>query len=197
MQEVKHRNEVVRCFLTGKCNTPYRATTLETIYLQYRKTLELIALGSLVVNKKEVEKHKQKFDQWWHAERILVDIEKVNPDFYPRPIQDSAGDANRKIIPYEISPINEGFLTRDEFAQLYDECGEILHADNPFGKKVNYLKYEKAMTGWLKKIMILLNSHTIRLLNDKNMYIVHMREAQDNDVHGYTFKPVDIKEIGK
>lgn len=197
MQEVKRRIEVIRCFLTGKCNTPYQATTLESIYLQFRKILELIALGSLVVNRNQVEKHKQKFDTWWHAERILADIKKVNPEFYPKPIQDSAGNANRKTIPYAIKPINEGFLTRDKFAKLYDECGGILHAVNPFGNKVDYSKYEKVMTNWLKRIMILLNSHTIRLLNDENLYIVHMHEAQDNYVHAYTFAPVGHEELAQ
>jgi len=193
MEEVKRRTEAVRCFLTGKCNTPYRATTLETIYLQFRKILELIALGSLVVNKKEVEKHKQKFDKWWHAERILKDVEKLNPDFYPKPIRDSDGSADKRIIPYEISPVKDGFLTREDFAKLYDICGEILHVDNPFGNKVDYSKYEKEMIGWLKKIMTLLNSHTIRLLNDRNLYIIHMQESKDDRVHGYTFEPVEME----
>lgn len=194
MEEAKRRIEVIRCFLTGKCNTPYRATTLETIYLQFRKVLELIALGSLVVNKGEIEKHKQQFNKWWHAERILADIEKLNSDFYPKPIRDNTGSTDKQIIPYEISPIKDGFLTREEFAKLYDICGEILHADNPFGNKVDYSKYEKEMAEWLKKIMTLLNSHTIRLLNDQNLYIVHMQEGRDNHAHAYTFEPVEMEK---
>ena len=84
MYEVKKRIAVVQGFLGGQINAIYPRMTIELAVLQLRKMLELIALVSLVAHKDEYAKRHQKFASHWHAERILRDIEKINPDFYPR-----------------------------------------------------------------------------------------------------------------
>ena len=47
MEEIKKRTEVVNGFFTGKCHAMYVQTTAESVSLQIRKILELIALASL------------------------------------------------------------------------------------------------------------------------------------------------------
>ncbi len=37
------------------------------------------------------------------------------------------------------------------------------------------------------RIMALLNTHQIRLLDEDTFHLVHMREEQDEHVHVYTF----------
>jgi len=182
MEEVKRRTTVIQKFLLGKVNTVYKATTIESACLQIRKILELIALGSLVLNRKEFERINSKFSKCWNARLILQDIERLNPEFYPRPIQDVNGN---------LVAIESGFLTQRKFTKVYEKCGSILHAENPFGSKVDYGYYEKSIPSWLMQIMRLLNNHIIHLLDDPNIYVVHMKEERDDRVHAYTFAPVD------
>jgi len=188
MEEIKKRVAVVNGFLHGDCYTMYKATTLECVGLQIRKILELIALGSLVVNVNEYSKQHKNFYKHWNGGEILKKLENINPDFYPTPINEKSS-ANPEIKSH-LEDVKNGYLTKDDFIKLYGRCGNIAHADNPFGSKVNCAYYEKQIPEWLKKITNLLNSHTIRLVSDENMYLIHMREERDGKVHGYTFTPV-------
>jgi hypothetical protein len=99
MEEVKKRTSEIKGCFDGRVNNLYQATTIECAALQLRKILELIALSSLVAHKKEYAKQYPKFASNWHAERILRDIEKINKDFYPRPIKEvlSARPESRQI----------------------------------------------------------------------------------------------------
>ena len=63
-----------------------------------------------------------------------------------------------------------------------------MHAANPFGKAIDYDGLMAEMPAWRTKIINLLNCHKIKLVNDENMYLVHMQEARDNKVHVYTFE---------
>jgi hypothetical protein len=188
MEEIKKRYKVIRGFLKGQCHTLYKATTLECVYLQIRKILELIALGSLVVNKEEFAKYHKDFDKYWHGGRILQDIQKINPRFYPVPIKEEMSNEPGFTAQWKI--ITDGYLTKEDFIELYNSCGKILHADNPFGEKIDYSYYEKEIHLWTSKIIRLLNSHQIHLLGDENIYLIHMKESMHDKVHGYTFEPV-------
>jgi hypothetical protein len=194
MEEVKKRDLVIRGFLAGRCSTAYKATNLECVCLQVRKILELIALGSLVVNKEEFSKYHVNFHKYWHGGRILKDIERINPKFYPVPIKEESSSAPK--IKAEWKNVTEGYLTKDDFTDVYEKCGKILHADNPFGSKTDYSYYESQVTSWMSKIIRLLSTHVIHLLKE-NIYVIHMREERDDKVHGYIFAPTDPKSAGK
>ena len=192
MEEIKRRKVVIDDFITGKCKTPYKATTLETICLQVRKILELIALGSLVANKKEFSKFHKDFHKYWHGGRILKDIEKINPRFYPEPIVEKQSSEPK--IKTDLQPVKEGYLTKKDFIEVYNKCGAILHADNPFGSKTDYSYYDRNISTWITKIVKLLNTHIIYLLDDPNFYLIHLKEERDDKVHGYTFAPTQVKD---
>ena len=188
MEEIKRRITVIQFFSAKENATPYKATTIETMCLQLRKVLELIALGSLVANKKEFSKFNDKFEKMWNAKFILRDIKRVNPDYYPRPVTEK--ESEDPAIKNKLEDIRSGYLTPLRFVKVYEKCGAIMHADNPFGSKVDYSYYDKNIPIWVTEIMTLLNNHNIKLVNDENMYLVHMQEARDNKVHAYTFAPV-------
>lgn len=113
MEEIKRRTTVLQAFLRGQWHTFYKATTIESACLQIRKVLELIALGSLVLNRKEFERINAEFAKCWNARLILQNIERLNPDFYPNPIQDVNG---------QLVDIKSGFLTRKKFPKVYKKC---------------------------------------------------------------------------
>jgi hypothetical protein len=172
MSEIKRRTAVVDAFAQGLVHAVYKATTIESIYLQYRKILELIALGSLVAQKDVFSKAYADFAKYWNAELLVKDMERLNPKFSPEPIiqQPSA----RPGVKMDWLARKDDFLTRDDLIKLYKKCGAIMHSGNPYGSQVDYGYYEKMVAHWRERIVNLLNAHLIRLVGDQNLYLVQM-----------------------
>lgn len=171
MEEVKRRIVVVNALLVEKPVLPYLATAIESTYLQLRKILELIAFGSLVANREEYSKVYVEFAKSWNARLLLRDLERVNPDFYPRALVATPGltpDVKFHFID------NAAALTKDEFLKLYEKAGAMLHAENPFGAKLDYEHYLDSARGWRDKILALLDTHMFHLVGSSTKYVVQM-----------------------
>ena len=79
-------------------------------------------------------------------------------------------------------------MTRDEIITVHQQCCNLLHAKNPYAQQRDYEGFMAQIPNWMNRIKRLLNSHQIRLLNDKGFYIVHMREvARNNRANMYYF----------
>jgi len=193
MEEIKRRMNVIRGCLDGRINILYQATTIECAALQLRKILELIALSSLVAHKKEYAKQYPKFASNWHAGRILSDIEKINSDFYPKPLKEVL--SARPGIKRDLIDMEDGFLTKSEFIVVYDSLGDILHARNPFSMPHDYGKFKNLITDAITKIINLLNTHQIRLYKSSDFLLVHMKEDIDDKVHAYIFTPASDEDV--
>ena len=61
--------------------------TAELSFVQFRKILELIAFASLTSNKDAYARAYKNFDEHWKAEQILKCVGKLNPHFYPTPLE--------------------------------------------------------------------------------------------------------------
>lgn len=188
MEEIKKRTTVVDGFLTGKCHAMYVQTTAESIGLQIRKILELIALASMVANRPEYQKYRENFRRDWNGKRILETLEKANPNFYPQPTRQVVDRTTGKVE--SVEEIKSGFLTKEEFVTLYDICGGILHADNPFSPKQDVPRFLDSAQAWMRKIMRLLNHHQIQLIDDDQQIWVLMQAESDGKVHVYEFERV-------
>ncbi|MDP9177586.1 MAG: hypothetical protein M3O61_07900 [Gemmatimonadota bacterium] len=172
MTEIKRRTAVIDAFSAGITHALYKATTIESTYLQFRKMLELIALGSLVANKDAFSSVYQGFAKYWNAELLMKDIERINPGFYPRPIiQEQSTEPG---IAMNWVDRQHDYLTRDELIKLYKKCGAIMHAANPYGSQVDLAYYEARIPYWRDRVRNLLNSHNIALVNDPNIYLIQM-----------------------
>lgn len=189
MEEIKNRTEVIHSFVEGQSITPFKQTTAESICLQIRKVLELIAMSSLVANKDQYSKIREKFHKDWHAKRILNDIEGVNPEFYPVPCRQVL-DKNTG-NPAENIALKSGFLTRKEFENIYDRCGGLLHANNPFSKEKDIDNFIKIVPEWMEKIRKLLNLHEVQLAQDGFKLFVLMKAASDGRAHVTLHQRVD------
>src|SRR5437773_1723392 len=88
MKEIKLRFNAIDHLLSGRGDALYLQTTTESIYLQLRKVLELIAFGSLLANKDLYTEIYADFAKAWNAKRLLGNLEKVNSNFYPRAIHE-------------------------------------------------------------------------------------------------------------
>ncbi len=185
MEEIKRRIKVIDYFLFGSGHSLYEATTLESVSLQLRKILELTAMATLVANKKEYAKVYSNFAKTWNAEYLLKDLARINPSFYPIPIIEEQSDevgVKRNLVDRP-----NDYLTKEEFIKVYKKCGAIMHASNPLGRKIGYEYYKKNLPEWRQKVLNLLNTHKIHLLNETGFYLIHMKEEKDDKVHFYSF----------
>lgn len=160
MNEIKSRTDVIRRFLHNKTTTGYHLTDTESVALQFRKIFELIALASLVAHKDEYSKQRKSFMTDWHAVGIIKIIEKINPDFYPIPtkqILDEKGKVKETVN------VTDGYLTKEEFLDAINTCGDMLHSDNPFSTSKDAMSVYKKFPVWLKKTQTLLNHHQVQL----------------------------------
>jgi len=185
MRELKRRIEFINYLLSGNGYTLYPETTIESVYLQLRKILELIAMASLVPNQKEYGRVHKDFGIHWNAKLLLKNLEKINPNNYPNPIKEIP--SKTPDIKAHFEDLKEGFLTKNDFIHVYKKCSKVLHADNPFGRSSDYKYYQSVLPEWLSKIMVLLNTHTIKLVGQDVIWLIHMKESDDDDVHYYVF----------
>lgn len=187
MEEIKLRTNVIDFFLQGKGHALYQPTTVESVGLQLRKILELIAFGSMVANKNHYSAAYRKFATHWNARYLLRDLEKINPDFYPKPVVEVPYPDPRAL--HQLKEREEDYLTKDEFQRAYEKCGAIMHAENPYGSRLDFAYYLKTLPTWRTQIANLLNNHQIRLVHEKGFYLIHMKEDRDDKVHYYKFEP--------
>jgi len=187
MEEVKRRISVVDFFFTGGGHALYKPTTVESVGLQIRKVLELIAFGSLAANKEIYSANYEKFATSWNARLLLRDLERINRDFYPKPVVEAPYPDPRVL--HQLKDREADYLTKQEFEKAYEKCGAIMHAENPYGSRINYDYYLERLPAWRTQIVNLLNNHQIRLVNQKGFWLIHMKEERDDKVHYYKFGP--------
>ena len=198
MEEIKRRIDAIEKLANTAISQNYLAVVTESIYLQFRKILELIAMASLVANEeamKEAERSFRKLRGEWNAHKILKIVESVNPDFYPVPIEKQPY-YDHPLVKSQIVEKTKGFLTRDMFSTLYNQkCGPLLHAENPFGNRTNYRDLWDEGSDWKRKIMDLLNSHKIKLVGYEGFYVINMVDATSGKAAYYRFHPKDPQEL--
>jgi hypothetical protein len=86
MNEIKERISVMDRFLTGQRDAGFVQTTAETMGLQFRKVLELIAFASLAANRDQYSFAYSDFATHWAAAKLLKNLKRINPTYYPKPV---------------------------------------------------------------------------------------------------------------
>jgi len=191
MVEIKRRTKVIDHYNHEGGHVLYRATTVETIYLQLRKIVELIVFGTLITNKEIYAKQYKKFATTWNVKYLLQDIERLNPDFYPVPVNQKEVD-DPKIF-RSLEKIESGYLKKKELLNLYEMCGKIMHSENPFGVKIDYDQYFYQVKNYRNKIVCLLNAHEIRFYKSKGFYLIQMGNNESDPTY-VPFEPVESKK---
>lgn len=189
MEEIKKRTLVIERIISGRNTTGFRYTDIDFICLQYRKIFELIVFANLVSNKEEYAKKRASFATDWKIESILKEIEKINPDYYPKPTTQIIDNQTGKVKSW--GNINDGFLTKDDLIEAYNECSNLLHAENPFNKPIDLDKYSKKFSNWQSKIKKLLNHHLIQLSDPDKLFAVNMRRSDNGNVQVALFEKQD------
>ena len=184
--------EVIDFFLHKGGHALYQPTTTESICLQFRKILELIAFSSLIANKDRYAAVHKNFESHWNAELLLKDLSRVNPDFFPKPIEERTSPIPGVVN--ELVPITDGYLTQEDFIFVYKKCGGMMHAVNPYGSRTGVHFFEKSIPAWREKLIRLLNCHEVHLVDETGFWLVHMKEDLDDEVHYYQFGLIETHD---
>jgi len=89
------------------------------------------------------------------------------------------------------STASKGFLTQNDFVELYESCGKVLHADNPYGEVTDLSAYERQAPIWSGKIKTFLNHHQIQLVDSEDQVWCIMHAEHDGRVHAYVMERVE------
>ncbi len=188
MEEVKSRVSVILGVAEGRVTIGREDFDAELVCVQLRKILELIAFASLTANKERYAEAHADFQSHWNAKRLLLNLERLHPHFYPKPVQFDRQD--EKGIKH-FADVTEGYLTRDEFVTLYQKCSEVLHARNPFRSDPRVINFDRSIKEWVDRIQKLLAVHYMRLAGSEKLWVVVMQHPEDGKVHALTSEPVD------
>lgn len=142
--------------------------------------------GSLTANRETYAAAHKKFAGFWRAKDLLSSLEKINPDYYPMPIQ----KPQQQPSGIKHCAAVHGSLTKDDFVALYDISGDFLHVRNPFSNQEPVIKMPYNVRQWIERIEALLALHIMHLLNGNvwiaevpqqgpiNMWLAEPRAAQ-------------------
>lgn len=184
MVEIRERIEFLVYFINEKASTGSIVVDTEIACLQYRKILELIALGSIAPNRQEYAKMRSAFHRDWNARLVMQDVERINPHFYPKPLRETKPTDPRAKLAVEF--VTDGVLTKDELLQVHATCGGFLHAENPFATRRDVEALRQEFPGWMDRIVALIAIHQVTLINSAENWLVYLK-ASDNKTHIYPF----------
>lgn len=192
MDEAKLRLEAMGTALAGKTGLPNGAVQ-EFCFLQLRLLCELIALGSLAAHGdlEVVVKLRKTFTKTYEADKIIRELEKLHPEFYPHAaIQTKKGPEVFNAVLRK-----DGFLTREELIRLYGRCGNVLHRGTFRGLFLTkrYADFGFAdIKAWKDKIEALLGYHLISMVDKKTFILFTLRnKLNDNQVQWISFELAD------
>jgi hypothetical protein len=181
LREIKQRMRVIDAFMAGTTHAVFEATNIETVCLQFRKILELVAFSSLIANVKEYSQQYDKFAEHWNARSMLRDLERVNPDFYPQPIVQEPTTESGAVMRWLERP--DDYLTKHRFIGVYEKCGGLMHAENPYAPARDYEYYKQQLKPWRNQTINLLNAHTVTLSGESNLYLFQMGAPDANPTY--------------
>lgn len=182
MEYIKLRILAIDEIIFGIKTTSFPETNLDFVYLQFRFIFESIALASLCSHRKQYELFDTKFEKEWNANKIIKQIKKINPLFFPSPEDEKS---------------KELALTEDELVRFIGLCGDNLHAFNPYkGKGYRHrdsqIEKERFLE-WRTKVISLLGIHYVMLVGNKEVIRVVMRTIPNENVTVQNLEVIKIE----
>ena len=155
-------------------------TRVKEVAVQTRRILENVAFAALVSNKDAWDKSPEEMKAMWNPKEIFKDIEKVHPDFFPKPVRVRTPNKG-KVRPLTIK--TEGVLTREKLLQMYRELSPLVHSRNPMDDPIDYDHFTEEIPLWLEEIANTLATHQVTLFHHPDhFYIVKMKGDRDGSV---------------
>lgn len=182
MTEAKMRLSAVWSATRGKITEIPPLLVAEFCFLQLRMTAELVAVGCLVAHEDIPVTQSKKFRSEFRADELLKLLTELHQDFFPRPAKIAkAGDRA-----WQIEPIKDGFMTKDEFISLVGLSGRVLHR-SPLKKLLSPNSAVEAsfeeIDHYAQQMANLLRIHYVTRLGGATMIVSSMKTSEtDNTV---------------
>jgi hypothetical protein len=186
MKEIKLRVALANIALATKPEDDRIPMVIESIGLQFRKVFELIAFATLAANRAQYSLVYGDFSKDWEAGKLLKNLQKINPNFYPKPVTEEQSD--QPGVRSSLNDREQDYLTQADLIESHGRCGGLMHAANPFGEPIDYAFYLRSFHVWRNKIIKLLHVHRVHLVGDSGFYHFHMKEEGHDDVSYYRFE---------
>lgn len=182
MDDVKSRVEAINQLMEMPGITI--PTRVESVSLQLRMLLELIVCSSLVSNKDAWQKSQNELRSSHNMTKKLKELKRLHPKFYPRPL-----DRQERTAEDEPAERREGFLSEDRLTEVYGRLGNILHADNPMGRRTDHRHFIEAVPEWISEVQNLLECHKVYLYHHpEEFYLIKMFGDVDGELMCIPFK---------
>ncbi len=179
MEEARIRIHMMRDAINDR-NSWFPRILQEFVYLQLRTLCEIVALGCLVahgdIKKRDTLKR-------WDIPAIMKEMEKLNPEFYPRPVR-------TQILPsggLHLTDYTAPSLSKAELIKLWKRSGNFVHrgsAEDLFAAHGTQLvvKLEPAIELG-QKILNLLQEHLISSADKKTHILATLLRAETRHAH--------------
>lgn len=163
MEEAKSRFGVIESAIEGKLGVP-DFIAYEIAFLQLRMLCEIVALACLVAHGDVTPKVRGLYE----PDKIIAELEKLNPRFYPQPVTITAATGTGGETTMSFQYDKEGWLTKKDLGALYTKSGQYLHRGKlkkllaaPTGREDSLRAATMAVVTATNKFKILLESHII------------------------------------
>lgn len=184
MEDIKRRITCLRRLASGSLSLEDARLNWELAALQLRMVLESIAFASLSAHRDAYASVHAKFAQHWKAALLLKELAVIHPEFYPQPVRfDHVKEGGIKHFARA-----DGYLTQEEFIELYDVCSQIIHMHNPFGE-LKPIDVRLSLGEWVARIQALLDTHFICMHGIEQLWVVHMSGRSDGGVQVAVAEP--------
>jgi hypothetical protein len=146
-----------------------------------RMICETLAIACLVAHGDIKATKSGKLTKTYQADYIINELEKLHPDFYPRPTKQTTKNG---LIGWE--DITDPYLTKAELVASYRHTGNFLHVGDlqeVLSGKQRTLDLNPAVA-WANKLVTLLNHHNI-----------HLADPPERRKHSPSAKPIVTRQI--
>jgi hypothetical protein len=121
MSAIKSRINILRDLIANHRRYP-DLIVMEFIQLQIRMICETLAIGCLVTHGDIKASRSGKLTKTYKADLIINELERLHPDFYPRPTNQTTKNG---LVGWE--DISDPYLTKAELVASYRRTGNFLH----------------------------------------------------------------------
>ncbi len=182
MEEAKSRLDSISQLLRMPGITD--RTRVESIGLQLRMLLELIVFSSLVSNKDVWQRSKKELQSSQDMSKKLKELKRLHPNFYPAPL-----DLGRDARGREPADRTGGFMDEAKLMEVHGRLGNILHAENPMGRKTDYGSFMGEVPEWITDVVNLLECHKVYLYHRPDeFYLIKLFGDVNGDLLCVRFK---------
>ncbi len=178
MSRLRDRLNVIDDVLSGRISVNHQGLMAEVIFLQFRKSLEELAFASLSANRDIYAAVHAKFSVHWKAKDMLTELGRVNANFYPVALQPPKEKHFERLL--------DGFMTRDEFIDLYKHSSEALHTRNPYKEGDPTIRIGFTVQEWSARFRNLIRWHSMTLVSGR---ILLCNVPDGGPIHVYTSAP--------